>query len=206
MTACGLCGNATSGQLCLRHQEQLAKGLAELPGLYAEVVECLVPRRSSWGDIIPTRGSAGPRSPINEDVVDTVNWGRAAEVIRMWREDVRRVRWPHRGAPPSGSLGADCAWLTRQIDWIAAAYPAAGDLAREVWTLEQQARTVTGDPLPRRRTVGQCINAVGDDGVMCGAAITHAAGESRLVCQVCHCVYEGRQDLLLLLHYQPEPA
>ncbi|MEV7394919.1 hypothetical protein [Streptomyces sp. NPDC091215] len=203
---CALCGNETRGHLCTRHRDQLAKGLAELPTLYAEVGECLVPRRSSWGDIIPTRGSAGPRSPINEDVLDTINWGRAAEVLRMWREDVRRVRWPHRGAAPPGSLGEDCRWLNGQLDWITDAYPAAGDLAREVWTLEQQARNIVGDTLPRRKPIGTCISLVDDTGTVCGATITHLAGESRLVCGVCHTVYEGQQDLLLLLHYQPVSA
>lgn len=203
---CALCGNATSGHLCTRHREQLAKGLAELPALYNEVEECLVPRRSSWGEIIPTRGSAGPRSPINEDILDTINWGRAAEVIRSWREDVRRVRWPHRGAPPPGSLAEDCRWLTGQLDWITDAYPAAGDLTREVWTLEQQARAIVGDPLPRRKPIGRCINVIDSEGTVCRATITHLAGESRLVCGSCHTVYEGQEDLLLLLHYQPVTA
>ncbi|MEW2300250.1 hypothetical protein AB0958_09745 [Streptomyces sp. NPDC006655] len=203
---CALCGNTTRGHLCTRHRDQLAAGLKELPALYAEVGECLVPRRSNWGDIIPTRGSAGPRSPINEDVLDNINWVRAAEMMRSWREDVRRVRWPHRGAPPPGSLADDCRWLAAQLDWISDAYPAAGDLAREVWTLEQQARHIVGDPLPRRKVIGQCISITDEAGTVCGATITHLAGESRLVCGVCHTVYEGQQDLLLLLHYQPEPV
>lgn len=202
MTTCLVCGNTTRGHLCTRHAEQLAKGLAELPGLYDEVGECLVPRRASWGEVIPTRGTAGPRSPINEDILDTVNWGRAAEVMRAWREDVRRVRWPHRGAPPPGSLAEDCRWLAHQLDWITAAYPAAGDLAREVWALEQEARAVVGDPLPKRKPIGQCISLTDDHGTVCGATITHLAGESRLVCGACRTVYEGQQGLLLLLHYQ----
>lgn len=203
---CELCGNTTRGRLCTYHRERLGEGLRELPALYDEVGACLVPRRSSWGEIIPTRGAAGPRSPINEDVLDTVNWGRAAEVLRMWREDVRRVRWPHRGDPPPGGLAEDCRWLVLQLDWITSAYPAAGDLAREVWDLEQQARAVVGDPLPRRKPIGQCISVTDEAGTVCGATITHLAGESRLVCQACHTVYEGQSDLLLLLHYQPEPA
>ncbi|MFJ9374408.1 hypothetical protein [Streptomyces sp. NPDC101455] len=203
---CALCGNATRGHLCIRHQDQLAKGLAELPGLYDEVGECLVPRKSGWGDVIPTRGSAGPRSPVNEDVIDTVNWARAAELMRSWRVDVRRVRWPHRGTPPPGGLAEDCRWLALQLDWIVNAYPAAGDLTDEVWKLEQQARAVVGDPLPKRRPVGQCIWVVDDQGTVCGATITHQAGESRLKCPSCHTVYEGQQDLLLLLHYQPVSA
>ncbi|WP_411078487.1 hypothetical protein [Streptomyces sp. cmx-10-25] len=203
MNTCGLCGTSTRGILCTRHRDKLAASLAELPALYDEVGECLVPRRSGWGDIIPTRGSAGPQSPINEDVLDTVNWGRAAELVRSWRADVRRVRWPHRGATPPGGLKEDCRWLAQEVQWIADAYPAAADLTREIWTLEAQARNVVGDPAPLRKVVGTCIAPVDDQGTVCGAEITHCAGESRLVCRSCRCVYEGQNDLLLLLHYQP---
>ncbi|MEU8717504.1 hypothetical protein [Streptomyces sp. NPDC048663] len=203
---CALCGNATRGRLCTRHRDQLAAGLAVLPALYAEVGEYLVPRRTGWGETIPTRGSAGPRSPVNEDVIDTVNWGRASEVMRGWREDVRRVRWPHRGQAPAGGLADDCRWLTGQLDWICDAYPAAGELTNEVWELEQQARAVVGDLLPKRREIGRCISVVDDAGTVCGAAITHQAGETQLECETCHTVYAGQQSLLLLLHYQPVSA
>ncbi|MEU2062882.1 hypothetical protein [Streptomyces sp. NPDC013455] len=204
MNICGLCEQPIeTGYLCPRHTVRLAERLAELPTLYAEVAECLVPRRHSWGDIIATKGAAGPQSPLNEDVLDTVSTARAAEVVRLWRVDVQRVRWPHHGAPAPAPLAADCRWLAMELDWIAAHYPAAGDLAREVSDLETQARAVVGDPVPKRKTIGQCIAVTDDQGTVCGSDITHRAGESRLVCPKCGCVYEGQTDLLLLLHYQP---
>ncbi|MFF8953863.1 hypothetical protein ACF09I_34455 [Streptomyces sp. NPDC014940] len=205
MNTCGLCERELeTGYLCPRDTLRLAKRLAELPILYAEVGECLVPRRHSWGDIIATKGAAGPRSPLNEDVLDVISAGRAAEVVRLWRVDVQRVRWPQHGAPAPAPLAADCRWLAMELDWITAHYPAAGDLAREVGELEAQARSVVGDPLPRRKVVGQCIAVTDDGGTVCGADITHSAGESRLVCRTCRTVYEGETDLLLLLHYQPQ--
>lgn len=200
---CELCGSATSGYLCTRHREKLAEQLKELPVLYDEVAECLVPRRAGWGEIVATKGAAGPQSPINEDVVDTVNWGRAAEVMRLWRIDVRRVRWPHRGAPPPGDLAEDCRWLARELDWITNAYPAAGDLAREVWTLEQQARSVVGDPAPRPQRLGLCAAETDDQGTVCGAVLTRLPGE-RLRCQWCGADYGTEQQLLLLAHFQPK--
>jgi hypothetical protein len=203
VNACALCSEPGPA-LCPRHQKQLAARLAELPVLYAEVDECLVPRRRGWGDIVATKAAAGPRAPLDEDVLDTVNVARAAEVIRSWRVDVQRVRWPHHSAPPASGLAADCRWLAMELDWIAAHYPAAGDLYREAWTLEAQARNVVGDPIPERKVVGQCVALVDDQGTVCGAEITHRAGESRLVCRSCRCVYEGQNDLLLLLHYQPD--
>ena len=60
---CELCGASTSSYLCTRHTEELVEALRELPGLYAEVGEHLVPRRSGWGEIVSTRGAAGPSHP-----------------------------------------------------------------------------------------------------------------------------------------------
>ncbi|NUS74969.1 MAG: hypothetical protein HOV70_02055 [Streptomyces sp.] len=203
MNACELCGGHAGHQyLCGRHTARLAKQLAELPALYAEVGECLVPRRSGWGDIVATKTAAGPRSPLNEDVIDTVNWGRAAEVMRLWRTDVRRVRWPHRGAPPPGDLAADCQWLARQLDWIVAAYPAAGDLAREVEALDAQARSIVGDPEPRAQRLGTCVAETGE-GVVCGAVISRLPGQTRLCCPWCGYVYETALDWTRLQVFQP---
>ncbi|CAL9666048.1 hypothetical protein SUDANB145_07165 (plasmid) [Streptomyces sp. enrichment culture] len=205
MSTCGLCDRTTSRHLCTLHTARLAAGLAALPDLYAEVDECLVPRRSTFGEIVATRGAAGPRSPINEDVLDTVNWGRAAEVLRSWREDVRRVRWPHRGTPPPGSLADDCRVLAQQLDWIATAYPAAADLAREVWELEQQARRVVGDQLPRVQRLGVCVAVTDDAGTVCGAGLTRLPGEP-VRCRRCGTAYSAAADLLLLAYYQPRAA
>lgn len=204
---CGLCGTETEGvYLCRWDAAKLAARLGELPTLYAEVAECLVPRRTGWGDIIATKGAAGPQSPLNEDVVDEVNTARAAEVLHSWRVDVQRVRWPQHSPPPPSGLAANCRWLAMEIDWIAANYPAAGDLARETRTLEVQARNVVGDPPPRAKEIGQCVAVVDDLGTVCGATLTHTAGQSSLKCRQCQTVYRSEQDLLLLLHYQPEPA
>jgi hypothetical protein len=203
VTACHLC--STPGPaLCPRHQRRLADRLTDLPTLYDEVAHCLVPRGHGLGDIVATRGAAGPRSPVNEDILDTINAGRAGEVIRSWRLDVQRVRWPRHGEPAPAPLAADCRWLVMELDWIAAHYPACGDLYREVGALEAQARAVVGDPIPRRKTIGRCIAVTDDQGTVCGTDITHLAGESRLVCQACGTAYESEQDLLLLLHYQPD--
>jgi hypothetical protein len=206
MNLCIICDTPTDGRaLCPRHTAHLAQRLAELPELYAEVAECLVPRRATWGEIIPTRDAAGPRSPLNEDVLDTVNLARAAEVIHLWRVDVQRVRWPHHAAPPAAGLAADCRWLAMELDWIVQHYPATGDLAREVWTLEAAARAVVGDPAPRPQTIGQCVAHVGE-GVVCGAAISRLPGQTRLACRACGTVYATEQEWLALLHFQPTQA
>jgi hypothetical protein len=203
VTVCELCGEDTAGRyLCQRHTAQLAKRLDELPTLYAEVSECLVPRGHGWGEIVATRGAAGPRSPLNEDVLDTVNMARAAEVLQLWRVDVQRERWPQHSPPPPSSLNANCRWLAMELEWIVDHYPAAGDMAREVGELEAQARTIVGDPVPRPQRFGTCV-AQGEDGVICGAVISRLPGQTRVTCRWCGYRYESEQDWLLLLHFQP---
>ncbi|MEU1008176.1 hypothetical protein [Streptomyces sp. NPDC005890] len=206
MTSCELCGEESAGRyLCERHTVRLARQLADLPTLYAEVGECLVPRRSGWGEIIATKAAAGPQSPLNEDVLDTVSGARAAEVVRLWRVDVQRVRWPHHGAPAPAPLAADCRWLAMELDWIAAHYPAAGDLAREIWTLGAQARSVVGDPAPRPQRLGTCV-AITAEGVVCGAVISRLPGKTRVQCQWCGYVYETGLDWMRLQHFQPQES
>ena len=206
MTACELCGEEAGGRyLCERHTVQLAKRLADLPTLYAEVAECLVPRGHGWGEIVSTRGAAGPRSPLDEDVLDNVNTARAAEVVHLWRVDVARVRWPRHGAPPPAGLNADCRWLAMEMEWIVDHYPGTGDLAREVGDLEKQARTIVGDPAPRPQRLGTCI-AIDGEGVVCGAVITRLPGQTRLKCRWCDYTYESARDWGLLVHFQPKES
>ncbi|MEH0423149.1 hypothetical protein [Streptomyces sp. B21-083] len=205
MTACEVCEQDAAGRyLCERHTIKLAKTLQELPVLYTEVAECLVPRNSGWGEIVSTRGAAGPRSPVDEDVLDTVNMVRAGEVVHLWRVDVQRVRWPRHGAPAAAGLAADCRWLGMEMEWLVEHYPAAGDLFREVGDLERSARSIVGDPVPRPQRLGTCI-AVDDKGAVCGAAISRLPGQTRLTCKWCQCSY-GPPDWALLAYYQPKAS
>ncbi|MFH9977920.1 hypothetical protein ACH4ND_01405 [Streptomyces sp. NPDC017179] len=204
MNVCGLCERQLEhGHLCPGCTLATTERLAELPALYAEVGECLVPRRSGWGEIIATKAAAGPRSPIDEDVLDTVNWGRAAEVMHLWRVDVQRERWPHHGAPAPDGLAADCRWLGMELEWIVTHYPAAGDLAREVRELEGQARTIVGDPAPRPQRLGNCVAATDDAGTVCGAAIKRLPGQTKVRCRWCGYVYATALDWARLAHFQP---
>lgn len=204
MTTCGLCGDDAAGrQLCHRDTVKLAERLADLPTLIDELTQCLVPRRYGWGEIVSTKGAAGPRSPLDEDVLDEMSSAHTNRVIHSWRVDVQRVRWPHHSAPPPDVLAADCRWLAMELDWIAAHYPAAGDLAREVRTLESRARGVVGDPVPRPQQLGTCIALIDDQGTVCGAPITRFPEQTRMACRSCRTVYQSEQDLILLRHYQP---
>jgi len=203
VNVCVLCErDLEDGYLCPQDTVRLAARLDELPTLYDEVGECLVPRRATWGEIIATRGAAGPQSPVNEDVLDTVNATAAAALVHSWRVDVQRVRWPQHAAPPPAPLAADCRWIAMELEWIAAHYPAAGDLAREIRDLEAQARQIVGDPVPRRQHLGVCIAVTDGQGTVCGADLSRLPG-GPVRCRRCGTGYRSEQDLWLLHHYQP---
>ncbi|MGV9987755.1 hypothetical protein [Streptomyces olivaceus] len=206
MITCEVCGEESGGRyLCGRHAEQLAARLGDLPTLYDEVAQCLVPRGGGWGEIVSTRGAAGPRSPLDESVLDEVNAARAGEVVHLWRVDVQRERWPHHGAPDPAGLATDCRWLAMELEWVVANYPAAGELAREVRELETAARSIVGDPAPRAQRLGTCV-AADMDGVVCGAVISRMPGQARVKCRWCGYVYETARDWGLLAGLQPEEA
>jgi hypothetical protein len=204
---CGLCGEQLEhGYLCHRHALALAERLERLPALFAELAEHLVPRRTGLAEI---GGPAGPRSPLNEDVID-LRQGGVVLVVESWRTDVQRVRWPEHSPPPiEGGMDqrvrTACRWLGMELGWIAAHYPAAGDLAREVREMEGGILAIVGDPPPRPQRLGECIAVVDDGGTVCGAVISRLPG-GPVRCRQCRTEYRTEQDLLLLRHYQPKQS
>lgn len=203
MSACELCGGDTDGRyLCDRDTVNLAGRLHQLPVLDSELSMHLVPARSGFGELV-TASTAGPRSPLNEDVLDQMQNSRAVEVAHLWRVDVQRVRWPQHSPPPPSGLASDCRWLGMELEWIAARYPAAGELAREVRSLEAELRSLVGDPVPRRQRLGLCVAVTDDQGTVCGAVLSRLPGET-LRCRWCRTEYRTEQDILLLGHYQPK--
>ncbi|MFJ2719018.1 hypothetical protein [Streptomyces sp. NPDC087437] len=203
MTQCELCNEETNGRrLCERHTVKLAASLDALPALHAELAVHLVPRRTGPAELV-TAGAAGPRSPLNEDVLDLVHGRHMAAVMESWREDVQRVRWPQYTPPPPAGLASACRWLAMELDWVVVHYPAAADLAREVWGLEDAALSIVGAPRPRPQRLGTCV-ARGEDGVVCGAVIKRMPGQSRVTCRWCSYTYESERDWLMLLAGQPK--
>jgi hypothetical protein len=201
---CQLCEyRDADGYLCGRCALATVARLEQLPDLAGELVDFLVPPRSGFGELVTAR-TAGPRSPINEGVLDLMQSNHVGEIVHSWRVDVQRERWPDHGAPPPDGLAADCRWLAMELEWIVAHYPAAGDLAREVRGLESELRSIVGDPVPRRQRLGLCVNAM-DDGTACGAVISRLPG-GPVRCRWCRVEYRTEQDLLLLRHYQPKEA
>lgn len=203
--ACGLCERALEhGYLCPGDTLALAERLDRMPKLYAALAGFLTPAARGSGERVSTSRTE-PGLPVDEAVLD-LRYGGIALVLEGWRSDVQRVRGWGEPAVTGGverRVLAAARWLGMELSWIAASYPAAGDLAREVREMEGAALSIVGALPERGRRIGQCVS-IDSSGVICGAVIRHQPGQTRLVCEWCHAVYATEQDWLLLLHHQPE--
>lgn len=203
MTTCTLCEDAAGeAYLCERDTNALAGRLARLPALVEELAEHLVPRVTGLAEHIAS-GPAGPRTPLNEDVLDLMMSNHFGAVVHLWRVDVQRERWPRHTPPPPSGVAADCRWLGMELDWIAARYLAAGELAREVRSMEGTILTIVGAPPPRPQRIGLCVAVTDDKGTVCGAVLSRLPG-GPVRCRWCGTDYRTETDLLLLRHYQPQ--
>lgn len=206
MNQCGLCDRQLEhGYLCPGDTLALAERLERMPKLYAALAGFLAPAGASPGERVSV-SRVEPGLPVNEAVLD-LRYGGMALVLESWRSDVQAARgWGEpaiEGSVDRRVLVAARA-LSMNLEWIAASYPAAGDLAREVCELEGAALSIVGALPDRGRRIGQCV-AVDASEVVCGAVLRHRAGETRIVCPWCTCVYEAR-DFLMLAQFQPKES
>jgi hypothetical protein len=201
--ACGLCERQIpDGYLCPGDTLTLAERLDRMPRLYEALGAFLTPAVRSGGERVSS-GHAGATLPVNEAVLD-LRYGGIVLVLEGWRADVQYVRGWGQPAVEGGierRVFAAARGLSINLEWIAASYPAAGDLAREVREMEGAALSIVGALPDRGRRIGKCV-AADPDGTVCGAVLRHRHGETSLVCPWCTCVYEA-QDFWTLMKLQP---
>lgn len=207
MNQCEACGrDLEHGYLCPGDTLATAERLERMPKLYEALAGFLAPGVHGGGERT-AKGHAGSVLPVNEAVLD-LRYGGIALVLESWRADVQWARgW---GQPAiEGSIDrrvlVAARALSMSLEWIAASYPAAGDLAREVREVEGAALSIVGALPDRGRRIGQCVATVDKVGTVCGATIRHQRGETKLVCPWCECVYEER-DFLTLARFQPQES
>jgi hypothetical protein len=141
---------------------------------------------------------------VNEDVLD-LRYGGIALVVEGWLSAIQEARgW---GQPSIAGTIEDrvrraARSLAANLEWIAASFPAAGDLASEIREMEGAVLSIVGALPDRGRRIGQCV-AVDSSGVVCGAVIRHQRGQTRLVCDWCGTTY-GPENFLMLKHFQPD--
>ncbi|MET9876552.1 hypothetical protein ABZZ36_18285 [Actinacidiphila glaucinigra] len=204
MTAqCGVCETALEqGYLCPGHTLALAERLERMPKIYEALAAFLTPAIGAAGERVSS-GHGGSRLPVDEAVLD-LRYGGIVLILEGWRSDVQASRgWGEpaiEGAVERRVLAA-ARGLAINLEWIAASYPGAGDLAREVREIETAALSIVGVLPDRGRRIGNCP-ATFEDGVICGAVLWHRRGEAAVTCAWCQCRYEPR-DWLMLRSLQP---
>lgn len=207
MNVCGLCERELEhGCLCPGDTLALAERLDRLPKLYTALAGFLAPAARGGAERV-SAGHVAPALPVNEAALD-LRYGGMVCVLERWRSDVQAVRGWGQPAIEAGMerrLLVAARWLGMSLDWIAANYPPAGDLAREVRDLEGAGLSIIGALPDRGRRIGQCVAVVDREGAVCGATIRHQRGETKLVCPWCECVYEST-DFLMLRHFQPSES
>ncbi|SFF11911.1 hypothetical protein SAMN05216251_108240 [Actinacidiphila alni] len=182
--SCELCERPADAYLCPACAADLADRLDLLPALYEQLGDMLAPARGDGGR---TATVVTAPIPVRLDVVDhrtafavLPSWARA---LADDREQAAQVL---RADDLGARVTAACAVLRGAVPWIAATWPAAADLAREVRDLYDGARTVVGaDDLPAR--MGRCPAVV--DGAVCGAELLLPHGQQVLRCQWCSATY-----------------
>jgi hypothetical protein len=202
---CGLCDRQLEhGYLCPGDTLALAARLDRIPKVYAALAGFLAPAGASPGEHVSV-SRVEPGLPVNEDVLD-LRYGGIALVLESWLSGVQDARGWGQPAVQGGveeRVRRAARSLSANLEWIAASYPAAGDLAREVREMEGAALSIVGALPDRGRRIGQCVATVDKAGTVCGATIRHQRGDTKLVCPWCTCVYEAR-DFLMLKALQPE--
>jgi hypothetical protein len=173
--------------LCPSCTRDLAERLEQLPALYAGLGIMLVPPTGSGG-----RGATMVVSPL--PLVPEVADARSAfGILPTWARALADDRDEPPPVPAGPDLGhqvaAACAALTTARDWIANAWPAAGDCAREIRDLHYDARTVVGAPDLAAR-MGRCPTV--RDGAVCGAELLLPHGEQVVRCRWCSATAQGR--------------
>ncbi|MEU9498211.1 hypothetical protein [Streptomyces sp. NPDC048196] len=173
-----------AAQLCPACTGGLDVRLAELPGLYLLLADQLRPGAGrSDGPVALVREAP---LPVREDVLDMRAAGGMVTTLESWREAMQEARgW---GQPAcTGSIErrimAAARGLQLNLDWIAAEFEAAGDLAREIRALTGQVNALL-DPAPRTLSVGTCAADLGQ-GDICDAPLRVPAGTTTVRCRRC---------------------
>lgn len=193
MSACEACGQAQEGDayLCDPCVRTVGQQLAAMPHLYRNLAAELVPLGSNW-----PRGNGGHGTrahapmPLVEAPLVLRGPGGIVGVVEDWRAALHDDRgW----APPVVPAGieprirAAVEALTRNLPWIAAAWPVAGEFATEIRRLYRDVTSITAPTERPGIRMGYCPAVY--DGVECRAVLRLPRGTDTITCAWCRAEY-----------------
>ena len=173
-----------AAQLCDACTHGLDVRLAELPGQYLLLAEHLRPG-AARGDGPVALVREAPL-PVRADVLDMRATGGMVTTLEEWRAAMQEARgWgrPARSGTVERRVLAAARGLKMNLDWIAAEFAGAGDLAQEIRALAGQVNALL-DPAPPTLSVGECAADLGG-GDICGAPLRVPHGSTTVRCRRC---------------------
>lgn len=191
MTDCGMCETPIEhGHLCTGCTRALADRLHRMPRLYDALAGFLTPAVRPGGE--GRAGRAHAPLPVSETVLDLRGPGGLVGVLEDWWRALQRDRGmqpPRAYGTIEGRIRRAALALARNTPSLAAEWPAAGDLAREIRDVERSVASIVGAiNRPRGQRLGPCP-ARFDDGTLCGAILRLQPGETVVTCPWCRSAY-----------------
>ncbi|MDT0270284.1 hypothetical protein RM844_28835 [Streptomyces sp. DSM 44915] len=208
MAQCGLCdrdlaGDRAEHHLCAGCTRATTERLARLPALHTVLAAFLAPAGRP-ADAGGTRPAEAPL-PVDETVLTLRGPGAIIGVLEDWRAALHTdLEWepPRITGTITDRVTAAANGLAVNLPWIAEAWPAAGDFAREIRDLEHAAMSIV-DPAPRRRRLGCCLALTGA-GTPCGAVVHVTEGATTARCPWCGTHWPPDTWGTLAAHHNPE--
>jgi hypothetical protein len=185
---CGLCGtNEAAGYLCPGCTLATGVRLDGMPRLYEALAGFLHPggRRPEFGR---TRPAEAPL-PIVEPAFNLRGPGGIVGVLEDWRSAMQAERgWgePLTGGTIARRIVVASRALSINLEWIAASWDMAGQLAVEVRQLERSVAAIVDpqDPDERPLELGACP-VVLDEDTVCGAVLLRRPSQAAVQCTWC---------------------
>jgi hypothetical protein len=219
VNVCGLCERQLEhdGYLCPGCALATTERLGRMPRLWAALAAFLAPGSSGSAQYGRTALAEAPL-PVRENVLSLRAAGGIAGVLEDWRAAMQADRgWDTPAIPAAVERRVVVAAraLSLNIEWIAATWPLAGEMATELRRLEDDVLTIVDpeDPAERRARrgtrIGLCVAQFEDsdpeDPEICGAVLRAYPGDAVLTCRWCGTRY-GPDDYLMLKALQPADA
>lgn len=180
--------NETGRMACRPCEDQTAKRLAELPGLFTQLNQTATLMRGAARGGGATSGSKTPPIPPRLEVLSLTAVGGAATRLRdiedAWRKALGWTVAPWRGSSAQ-AVPEHIKFLVNNLPWAVDSYESVGQDIDDLRRLHAECTAVAANERrPGRVAIGRCP-ARYNDGTPCRAELTASAASHRVRCGTC---------------------